>query len=251
MELLADPATLAIALLAVVIVGLGKGGFTGVGALATPLLALQLPPVTAAAVMLPVLIAQDAVSVWSFRHSWDKWIVGWMLPGAIVGIAAATYYASAVKEEQMLLALGLITLAFGLYRLWVERGGRIVAASNSPGWVGSLFGIGVGATSQIAHAGGPPFQMWVTPRKLPVATYVGTNSVLFALINWIKVPGYFMLGSLNTQTLSAAALLLPLAIASTLIAVRIVRRLDNARFYGLVNFLMVVLGAKLVWDGLV
>lgn len=249
MNLLSDPVTLAVACLAVVIVGMGKGGFTGVGALATPMLALQLPPVTAAAVMLPVLIAQDAVSVWSFRHSWDKWIVGWMLPGAVVGIAAATYYAAAVSEELMLLALGVITLAFGLYRLWVERGGRIVAASNSPGWVGSLFGIAVGATSQIAHAGGPPFQMWVTPRKLPVATYVGTNSVLFALINLIKVPGYVMLGSLNRETLGAAALLLPLAIASTLVAVRIVRRLDNARFYSLVNWLMVLLGSKLVWDG--
>ncbi len=250
MELLSDPVTLAVACLAVVIVGMGKGGFTGIGALATPLLALCLPPVTAAAVMLPVLISQDVVSVWSFRRSWDKWIVAWMLPGTIVGIGAATFYASAVKEEQMLLALGLITLAFGLYRLWVERGGRIVAASNSPGWVGSLYGIAVGATSQIAHAGGPPFQMWVTPRRLPMATYVGTNSVLFALINVIKVPGYFLLGSLNPQTLSAAALLLPLAVAATLVSVRVVRKLDNERFYLMVYVLMVLLGSKLVWDGL-
>ena len=40
MELLSDPATLAIALLAVAILGLAKGGFSGLGVLATPLLAL-------------------------------------------------------------------------------------------------------------------------------------------------------------------------------------------------------------------
>src|SRR3546814_12753912 len=87
-------------------------------------------------------------------------------------------------------ALGAITLAFGLYRLWVERGGRIVAASRSPGWVRSLFGFATGLTSQIAHAGGPPFQMWVTQRQLPHLAFIGTSSILFAIVTWMKLPAY-------------------------------------------------------------
>jgi len=249
-ELLADPFTLALACLAVIIAGMAKGGFSGIGALCTPLLALALPPAVAAAVLLPVLLAQDVVSVWSFRHTWDRWIVGWILPGAALGIGLAAAFAAVVDEQHLLLALGVITLVFGLYRLWVERGGRIVAASNSPGWVGLLFGVATGVTSQIAHAGAPPFQMWVTPRKLPHETYVGTSAVAFAVINWLKVPGYIMLGSLNRQTFAAAALLLPLAVISTLVSVRIIRKLDAARFYGLIYGLMVLLGGKLVWDGL-
>ena len=35
-----------------------------------------------AEIVLPILIVQDVVSVWSFRHTWDGWIIGWMLPGA-------------------------------------------------------------------------------------------------------------------------------------------------------------------------
>ena len=89
MELLANPFTLVVAVLAVVIVGMAKGGFSGLGALATPLLALALPPVTAAAILLPVLLVQDVVSVWSFRRTWDRWIVAWMLPGAVAGVAVA------------------------------------------------------------------------------------------------------------------------------------------------------------------
>ena len=250
MELLSDPFTLALACLAVLIVGMAKGGFFGLGALATPLLALALPPATAAAIILPVLLAQDIVSVWAFRASWDRWIVSWMLPGAVVGIVLATAFATAVDEDLLIAALGIITFAFGLYRLWLERGGHIAAPSNSPGWVGTLFGVGVGVTSQIAHAGGPPFQMWVTPRRLPHQTYAGTNSVLFALINWIKVPGFIVLGGLNMQTLLAAILLMPLAVITTMIAVRIIRRLETARFYTVINTLMVLLGAKLIWDGL-
>lgn len=251
MELLADPTTLLLAALAVAVLGLAKGGLAGLGALATPVMALALPPVTAAAILLPVLLVQDVVSVWSYRKSWSGWIIGWMLPGALLGVILASVFAASVPEAGVLTVLGLITLLFGLYRLWAERGGRIVAASNSPGWLGSLFGVACGFTSQIAHAGGPPFQMWVTPRKLPHEVFVGTSSITFAAINWMKVPSYMALGSFNREVLTAAALLMPLAIAATFAGVWLVRRLDSARFYTLVYLLMIALGARLVWQGLV
>lgn len=249
MQLLSDPFVLAMALLAVLILGLAKGGFSGLGALATPLLALALPPTVAAALLLPVLLVQDVVSVWSFRKTWDRWIVAWMLPGAAVGVGLAALFAAAVDEARVMLALGAITLAFGLYRLWLERGGRAVAASDSPGWVGTLFGVATGFTSQIAHAGGPPFQFWVTPRKLPHDVFVGTSSFTFAAINWIKVPSFVALGAFTRDVLIGAALLIPFAVVTTLIAVRLIRRLDSQRFYTLIYLLMVALGAKLVWDG--
>lgn len=248
--LLTDPAVLTACIAAVIVVGMAKGGFSGLGALATPLAALALPPSTAAAILLPVLIVQDVVSVWSFRHSWDKWIVAWMLPGAVVGVALGWAMAAGIDESALMAVLGGITLVFGLYRLWIERGGRIVAASSSPGWVGALFGVMTGFTSQVAHAGGPPFQMWVTPRRLPHLTYAGTNSVLFAAINWIKVPSYVLLGAFTHEVVVAAALLVPLAVISTILSVRLVRVLDPTRFYTIIYLLMVLLGGKLMLDGL-
>lgn len=250
MSLLSDPPTLLVLAIAVILLGLAKGGLSGVGALATPLVALVLPPTIAAALLLPILIVQDVVSVWSFRKTWDGWVIGWMLPGAAVGIAAGYAYAERVDEAKLMAALGAITLAFGLYRLWVERGGRVAQASTSPGWVGSLFGVATGFTSQIAHAGGPPFQMWVTPRRLPHLVFVGTSSILFAAINWMKVPAYIALGAFPHDVLVAAGLLMPLAIGSTLLTVRWLKRIDGARFYVIIYLLMVLLGAKLVWDGL-
>jgi uncharacterized protein len=250
MQLLADPWTLTLAVLAVIVLGLAKGGFSGLGAMATPLLALALPPVTAAAVLLPVLLVQDVVSVWSYRKTWDGWIIGWMLPGALAGVVLAALLTASVPEDKLLVVLGAITLAFGLYRLWIERGGRIVAPSDSPGWVGLMFGVATGFTSQIAHAGGPPFQMWVTPRRLPHQVFVGTSSITFAAINWMKVPSYVLLGSLGREVLMAAALLAPLAIATTMAGVWLVRRLDTGRFYTLIYLLMIGLGARLIWQGI-
>lgn len=246
--LLADPATLAACIVAVILVGMAKGGFSGLGALGTPVVALVLPPSTAAAILLPILIVQDVVSVWSFRRSWDKWIVAWMLPGAIVGVGLGWAMAASINERTLMAVLGGITLSFGAYRLWLERGGRIVAASTSPGWVGTLFGTVTGFTSQVAHAGGPPFQMWVTPRRLPHLVYAGTNSILFAAINMFKVPSYIMLGAFTHDVLVAAALLVPLAIAATLLSVRLLRVINPERFYTIIYLLMVMLGAKLIAD---
>ena len=249
MHLLADPVTLLLAVLAVIVLGLAKGGISGLGALATPLLALAVPPVTAAALLLPILLVQDVVSLWAFRHSWNGWIVAWMLPGAALGIALAAIFSASVPEAKVLLVLGIITAAFGAYRLWAERGGRIVAPSISPGWVGTLFGVACGISSQIAHAGGPPFQMWVTPRQLPHKTFVGSSAITFAAINWMKVPSYILLGSLGREVVSAALMLLPLAVAATWAGVWLVRRIDSARFYRLIYALMVALGLRLMWQG--
>jgi uncharacterized membrane protein YfcA len=248
--LLDDPATIAAAVLAIVLIGLAKGGFAGLGALGTPLLALVLPPATAAALLLPILIAQDAISVWSFRKEWDRWVIAWMLPGAVTGIALGYAFAASVDERALMAALGLITLSFGAWRLWIGRGGRIAAPSQSPGWVGTLFGVATGITSQIAHAGGPPFQMWVAPRGLPHARFVGTQAVLFAVVNLVKVPAFFQLGVLTRPVLLTAAALLPLAIASTLAGVWLVRRVETAWFYLFVYWLMVALGAWLVLQGI-
>ncbi|RHW18661.1 sulfite exporter TauE/SafE family protein [Sphingomonas gilva] len=248
--MLTDPAFLIAAILSVTLLGLAKGGFAGLGALATPILALAVPPVTAAAILLPILIVQDVVSVWAFRRTWDRHIVLVMLPGALAGIAGGWFFADRLSEDAVMAALGAISVAFGLWRLWLERGGRTPLASTSPGWVGALFGAATGFTSQIAHAGGPPFQMWVGPKRLPHESFVGTSAVLFAAINWAKTPAYLALGQFTQENLATSAMLMPLAIISTFAGVWLIRRMRTERFYTMVYLLMVALGAKLLFDAL-
>jgi uncharacterized membrane protein YfcA len=235
---------------AVILVGLAKGGFSGLGALGTPLFAIGIgDPVRAAAILLPILIAQDVVAVAAFRKSWDGHVLAAMLPGAVVGIGLGWALAAAISAEAVMAAMGAISILFGAYRLWIERGGRIAASSRSPAWVGSLFGIVAGFTSQIAHAGGPPFQMWAMPRKLPRDVFVGTSALFFAAVNWIKVPAYVALGQFTRENALATLVLLPVAVAASLAGVWLVRRVSGERFYTIVYLLMIVAGAKLLLDG--
>ena len=246
-----DPAFYLFAIPAVLLIGLAKGGFSGLGALGTPLMALGMDdPVRAAAILLPILIAQDVVAVAAFRKSWDGSVLAAMLPGAVVGIGLGWLLAARISSEAVMAALGAISILFGAYRLVAERGGGIAASSNSPLWVGSLFGIAAGFTSQIAHAGGPPFQMWVMPRRLDRDVFVGTSALFFAIVNWIKVPAYAALGQFTAANAMATAVLLPVAVLASLAGVRLVRKVSMERFYTIVYVLMIVAGGKLLFDGL-
>lgn len=236
--------------IAIFLLGMSKGGFLGVGSPATAIFALALPPVQAAAIILPLLLVQDVVSVWSFRHSFDRHVLKVMLPGVAIGILIAFLFAALVPERWVVGALGLISFSFGARRLWVERGGRIAPAKLLPDWVGFLCGIASGAVSQIAHQGGPPYQIWTLPRRMDRDVFVGTTAIFFASVNWMKVPAYAALGELNPTNLIASAALMPIAIASTFAGVWLVRKVDADRFYVFAYGLLTIVGIKLLWDAM-
>lgn len=234
---------------AVILMGLGKGGFIGVGTLAIPLMAQAVSPVQAAAVLLPLLIVQDAVGVWAFRRTWSRHIMKVMLPGAIIGVGLGYLFAASLSDAMILIAVGMVSIVFGLQRLWIERGGPVAPTRTPSDLVGMICGAASGLTSQIAHAGGPPYQLWVMPQRLDRDIFVGTTAIFFAVVNWIKVPAYAALGQFTPTNLIASAALLPVAVVSTYAGVKLVRKVDPDRFYLLVYWLTVLLGVKLLWDG--
>src|SRR5262245_60465007 len=86
----------------------------------TPLLALVVPPLEGAAILLPMLLLQDAISMWIYRRQWDAWNLKVMLPGAVVGVGAAWLFAAYVSEAYIELSVGIIGLIFVLYT-WLRR----------------------------------------------------------------------------------------------------------------------------------
>src|SRR4051812_47074675 len=112
MTLIADPLFYLAAAPAVIFLGLSKGGFSGIGMVSTPLLALILPPLEAAAILLPIILIQDAVSVWVYRRVWDPWNLKVMIPGCVIGVGMAWLLAAYVSDGVIRLVVGLIALGF-------------------------------------------------------------------------------------------------------------------------------------------
>ena len=246
--MIADPLFYLAATPAVLLIGLSKGGFAGLGLLSLPLLALVVSPVQGAAIMLPILIAQDVVTVWAYRRAWDSRNLAILLPGAALGIGLGYLLASRVSDAAVALAVGVISIAFAMRRLVAERRGA--PAPMRPGVVSGLFwGVVCGFTSMIAHAGGPPFQVYVLPQRLARDIFVGTGAVLFAAINWIKLPPYVALGQFTRENLLTSAALFPLAVLATWLGVLLVRRISGERFYTAIYILLILVGLKLVWQG--
>src|SRR5215213_1819644 len=112
MQIVTDPLFYLLAIPAVLALGLGKGGFAGVGMISTPLLALVLPPLQAAAILLPILVVQDVISVWAYRHEWSAWNLKVLIAGAFIGVGAAWLLAAYVTDAEIRVAGGMSGGAF-------------------------------------------------------------------------------------------------------------------------------------------
>jgi uncharacterized protein len=245
-----DPLFYLAAVPAVTFLGLGKGGFAGIGMVSTPLLALYMPPLQAAAILLPILMVQDAISVWTYWRYWDRWNVKVLLAGGAIGVAIAWAIAAHVADEAVRLAVGIIGVAFVLNAWFAQP----IVAEQPTVRAGLFWGAAAGFTSTIAQAGAPPFQVFVLPQRLPKLTLVGTNVVLFAAINVLKVGPYVALGQFSTQGLGTSAALLPLAVVTNFLGIWLVRVTPTRIFYQiayvlvfLISVALISLGAAAYW----
>jgi uncharacterized protein len=242
-----DPWFYAVAIPAVILVGLSKGGFAGISALSLPLLALQISPLRGAAIMLPILMVQDVVSAWAYWRKWDWDNLKVLLPGAFVGIVAAYLLAAYVSDAAFTLSLGIVSVIFGARSL-LSKAPEVSKPANRK--AGLFWGAMSGFTSTIANAGAPPFQIYVMPQRLPRDVFIGTMIIFFTVVNWVKVPPFVALGLFTRETLLTSFALFPLAIAATWAGVLLVRRIPANPFYRIVYGLMILIGAKLIWDGI-
>jgi uncharacterized membrane protein YfcA len=247
--MISDPVFYAVAIPAVILLGLGKGGFAGIGILSLPLLSMVLPPVEAVALTLPILMVQDIVSVWAFRRDYSVENLKILMPGGCLGLLAGYLTAAHVSGAAVLILVGVISLSFVAYS--VLRKTPVDEAPQQPNWAkGTLWGTIAGFTSFIANAGGPPYQVYVVPQKLSPKVYAGTGAIYFMIFNYTKFFAFMNLGFMSQKLLLTCAVLFPLAIAATLGGVWLVKRVPLPIFYKIIYALTFVMGAKLMWDGL-
>jgi uncharacterized protein len=236
-----------VAVPAVILLGLSKGGFTGLSSLAMPLMSLAISPVRAAAIVLPLLIVQDWVSVWVFRRDFSSRNLLILIPASLIGVVAGWLLAARVSEDAVRLAVGVISIAFVAYMLIRDRLGlEPVQTPAVP--TGLLWGSLAGFTSFISHAGSPPFQVYVMPQNLKPRIFAGTATMFFAAVNLLKLPAYFLLGQFSHENLAASVVLVPVAVLSTFAGVWLVRRVSADRFYAIILAMTFLIGVKLTYD---
>ena len=243
-----NPWFYALAVPAVLLMGLGKSGFlSGFGALATPLLSLAVPVPQAAAIMLPLLLVMDATGLQQLWRERDRALLRQLLGAGLLGVVVGWVLFGVLSTKAVSGLVGALTLLFLAQRLMFPPSPQ---APPLPRW--AAFGLAVtsGFTSFVVHAGSPPLNVYLLPLRLPPVRFAATSAVFFAAINLAKWLPFAALGLIDRTNLSTSLLLLPLAPLGVWLGVWLTRRIRPRWFYLVAYTGMFATGSKLLWDGL-
>jgi len=248
MTLISDPNFYLIAIPAVLLYGMGKGGLgPGAGAVVVPALSMVISPVQAAAIMLPILCVMDIFAVRTFRRKYDLEQLKVLVPGALVGICAGVATMNLLPVKMLKLMIGVIAIAFFLNFLW----GRPAEKATGPNrWKGYFWSAVSGFTSAQIHAGGPPVTIYMLPQKLDKVILIGTMAVFFTIVNYVKLIPYTLLGLFDTANLMTSLVLVPLAPVGVRLGYLVMEKLSQDTIYRVLYLMLLVSGLKLCYDGL-
>ncbi|MEL7100723.1 MAG: sulfite exporter TauE/SafE family protein [Pseudomonadota bacterium] len=245
------PGFFAVAGPAVIFAGISKGGFgSGAAFAAASILALVVEPGLALGVMLPLLMLIDVATL---RPYWRKW--AWpetrlLILGGLPGVALGAALYQVANDDVFRVLIGGISLAFVAWQVAQKQGwlklGRVPLGRGA----GAIAGLVAGFTSFVSHAGGPPAAVYLLSRGLTKTQYQGSTVLLFWAINIAKFIPYAFLGMFTAQTAVANLALAPFALLGAWLGVKAHRMVPEKAFFALTYVLLVITGAKLVWDGL-
>ncbi|NMM08938.1 MAG: sulfite exporter TauE/SafE family protein [Polaromonas sp.] len=246
-SLITDPIFYAVAIPAVLMLGISKSGFgAGFGSLAVPVMALSVTVPQAAAILMPLLLLMDLLGVAVFRKNFDLKFLKFLVPFGLVGTVVGALLFKVLDANVVASVVGGFTLLFLAQRLLFPPKPD---SPPPPKWLGALLTVTSGFTSFVAHAGGPPLSAYVIPLRLSPIKFTSTMAFFFFVINLSKWIPYAWLGLLDLRNLTTSLVLLPLAPVGVWMGVRLAGHISQLWFYRILYFGMLLTGLKLLWDG--
>jgi uncharacterized membrane protein YfcA len=241
-----------LAALCALLAGISKGGFGGsLGFASSAILATVVSPGVALALMLPVLMAIDMAAVRAFWGRWHAPSARAILTGALPGLGLGAGLFFVVSADGIRLLIGAIAVGFVLFRLSLARGWIAPRPSGFDRRKGWIAGVAVGFTSFVAHAGGPPFAVFMLGQGgIGKTEYHATSVITFWVVNALKAVIYALMGMFTLSLLGWSAALIPFALAGTWIGVRAHRVIPERVFFAFAYTALVLTGLKLLWDGI-
>ena len=247
------------AALGVLFIGLSKAGFGGgLGMLTTPLCALAFGPKAGVGILLPLLCAGDAFSMYHFWGKWEQRNLRFLLPGVALGVVIGVQLIDLFSTRQFNVVIGLLAVSFVIFQFLKETIFRAEGAFAPNHVKGLPFGLGAGITSTFAHGAGPVVSMFLIPQRLPKELFVGTNVLIFFWINWIKMPFFLVdrtwlnlpllapTAIINWTTLEVSLRYLPLVPLGVWLGVWLNRRIPELLFQRFVYTLTFAAGIQLI-----
>lgn len=194
-------------------------GATGLGfaLVSGPVIGMVAPRLLPVFLLIQMIPLNGYVS-WRERHALDGAGAGWISLGRFVGTFAGLGVLILVTEQRLSLLIGVSTVLAVLMSL--------LAPSFEPGkWAFLTAGLVTGVTETSTGVGGPPLALVYQHRPAPVLR--STVAACFLVGEVISLVGLAVSGSVSSDQIRTALLLLPAVIVGALLSRLVHHRLDG------------------------
>ncbi len=164
--------------MAVTLVGLAKGGFTGVGMVATPMLALIMPPLHGGGDDAADPAAAGRHFGLGLSQALGPWNLKVLIPGGLRGVGTAGFLAALRARLCRAALVGLIGVSFVLWRWFGPKSGDSGIRRAPP--AARSWGARPASPRHRPMPAPPPWQVHMMPQHLPKPTFAGTATMFFA-----------------------------------------------------------------------
>ncbi|TVY06558.1 sulfite exporter TauE/SafE family protein [Paenibacillus cremeus] len=242
-----DQLQIVIMLLAGILAGFAKTGLATLGILNAALMTQVFPAKQAVGTLLPVLIVADIIAVVYYRRNvvW-KYLIS-LIPWVLIGIAFGYVILRLYDDTHIKFLLGLMLLILiGLQVLKDRYGTKLDERLPSSKWFTSTMGILAGYATMVGNVSGVIMSMYLFGKKLPKQEFVGTGAWFYLVVNLLKVPLYFQLDMITTNSLILNLWSLPAIAIGAFIGVRVIPRIPIHWFQRIILLLGAVGAIKLM-----
>lgn len=246
--LITDPWFYVASTIAVLIVGIAKGGLGGgIGIVAVPLMSMVISPLQAAAILLPLLMAMDALALRAYWRQWNWRYLQVLIPAALGGTVIGFVTAQYISVTGLRALVGIVAFAYALQYFWPRTNHQVSTPSRRSAM---FWGATAGFTSFSIHAGGPPLQAYLLQQRMDRTTFQATGVLFFFVVNWSKVLPYAWLGQWSADTLLTSLVLLPIAPIGVSLGRRLHQQINDKVFFAAIHASLFLIGIKLLYDAI-
>jgi hypothetical protein len=163
---------------------------------------------------------------------------------SLLGIPLGLLLLRRVDERLALMILGCVLVGYALYALL----GRPLPSLKSNGWA---YGTGfvAGMLGGAYNTSGPPVVIYGDAQRWPPAEFKSNLQGFFLVINVFVIAGHALSGNLTQRVWIGYLWVLPAIALGILLGTWLDGRINRAVFRKLVLFLLILMGARMIFWG--
>jgi len=227
--------------------GFSKAGFPGLAMVNVMIMAELFGAKQSVGIILPLLIVSD-LTVYPLFRKYASWKQVWpLLIPAFVGILLGYLLLGSIENLTARRVIGgIVLLMLGLQLI---RAYSTEFLTHLPDTKGFLWGSGltIGVSTMMANAAGPAFSIYSLVHKMAKSDFLGIGARTFLVLNLVKVPFMTDLDIINPQSLKLDAVLLPGTFLGIFAGYRLISRIPQRVFEGLLYLFSLIAGVRLLF----